>query len=140
MPGRLDEISRAIGAIETSVRAQDKRSDEDRDLANRRHNENQSAIGDLRQDTQRSMSELSQTATERWNHTTEVLNELRRDLLAHAAAVSSIQPQVAALQITRGRLIMLASIGLVAVSVIIEAAKAFLAATLAWAFKKFGGI
>lgn len=140
MPGKLDEISRAIGAIETSVKAQDKRSDEDRDLANHRHNENQKAIGDLRQDTQRAISELSHTASDRWEDTTNTLNELRRDLLAHAAAVSTIQPQVAALQLSRGRLALLASIGLIAVSAILEAAKAFLAAALAWGFKKFGGI
>jgi len=41
MPGRLDEISRAIGSIETSVRELQRRADEDR---GRWHAENRAAI------------------------------------------------------------------------------------------------
>lgn len=143
---KLDEISRAIGAIETSIKTQDARSAEDRVTADRRHDENQKAIGDVRQDMQRAMSELSTTASTRWEATTDALNELRSDLLAHAVAVSTIQPQVAAiqpqiaaLQTSRSRLVALATIGLIVIIGFVEGAKAVLVAGLAWGFKKFGG-
>ena len=136
MAGKLDEISRAIGSIETGVKALSERADDDRDLAERRHEENQAAIGGLRQDTQRSMSELSQTATDRWTNTTDTLNELRRDVLAHAAAVSAIDPQVAALQILRGRLILFASLGVLVIFAIGHAIQSGLSAAVTWGLNK----
>ena len=47
MAGRLDEISRAIGSIETSVRELQRRADEDRETRDRWHAESRAAIAAL---------------------------------------------------------------------------------------------
>jgi hypothetical protein len=69
MTGRLDEISRAIGAIETSVAELQLRADEDREIRDRWHAENREAIA-----------------------------ALTRKLDQHAAAVEMMRPSVAALE------------------------------------------
>ena len=96
MAGKLDEISRAIGSLETSVRELKRRLDENLKLQARRHADN--------------------TAT---------LRELAGKLDQHAAAVAMIRPTVAALELSRSKLATWASIGLTAVVIlgwIVEAA------------------
>lgn len=96
MAGKLDEISRVIGAIETSVRDLRRRADEDRETRNRWHAESRAAIAKL----------------------TQKLDQ-------HAAAVEMLRPAVAALELSRSKLTAWASIGLAGVVVfgwIVEAA------------------
>jgi len=96
MPGKLDEISRSIGSLETSVRELKRRMDENRELQARRHADNSAA-----------------------------LRELAEKLDQHAAAVAMIQPTVAALELSRSKLATWASIGLAAVVIlgwVVEAA------------------
>jgi hypothetical protein len=105
MPGRLDEISRAIGAIETSVDQLTRRAEEDREIRDRWHAETRAAIAALTQKLDR-----------------------------HAAAVETMRPAVAALELSRSRLATWASIGLAGMVVfgwIIEASVKF-AATRIW--------
>jgi hypothetical protein len=89
MAGKLDEISRAIGALETSVRELKRRVDEGGRLQAQRHAANAAALRDLSQ-------KLDQ----------------------HAAAVASIRPTVAALELTRSKLATWASIGIAGVVVL----------------------
>lgn len=89
MPGKLDEISRAIGALETSVRELKRRMDENGKTQSRRHADNSAALRDL-------ASKLDQ----------------------HASAVATIKPMVAALELSRSKLATWASIGLAAVMVL----------------------
>ena len=89
MAGKLDEISRAIGSLETSVRDLKQRIDENRDLQARRHADNSAA-----------------------------LRELAQKLDRHAAAVAMIQPTVAALELSRSKLATWASIGLAALVIL----------------------
>lgn len=82
MPGKLDEISEAIGALRASVAEIQRRMDENRALQDQRHIANTSA-----------------------------LRELAAKLDQHAAAVATMQPAVAALLISRSKLVAWASIG-----------------------------
>jgi hypothetical protein len=82
MPGKLDEISRAIGSLETSVRELQRRIDENRDTQARRHADNAAA-----------------------------LRALAVKLDQHAASVETIRPTVAALELSRSKLATWASIG-----------------------------
>jgi len=96
MAGKLDEISRVIGAIETSVHDLRRRADEDRETRDRWHAESRASIAALTQKLDR-----------------------------HAAAVEMLRPAVAALELSRSKLAALASIGFVGVVVfgwIVEAA------------------
>jgi hypothetical protein len=89
MAGKLDEISRAIGALETSVDELKRRLDESRETQSRRHADNAAA-----------------------------LCELADKLDRHASAVALIQPAVAALELSRSKLATWASIGLAGVVVL----------------------
>lgn len=89
MAGKLDEISRAIGSLETSVRELKRRIDENVRLQARRHADNAAA-----------------------------LRELADKLDRHAAAVAMIQPTVAALELSRSKLATWASIGLAAIVIL----------------------
>jgi|SRR5271154_4899330 len=89
MAGKLDEISRAIGALETSTRELARRMDENRELQGRRHADNSAA-----------------------------LRELAEKLDQHAASVATIRPTVAALELSRSKLATWASIGLAAVMIL----------------------
>ncbi len=89
MAGKLDEISRAIGALETSVRELKRRMDESGKLQARRHADNSMA-----------------------------LRELAEKLDQHAAAVAMVRPSVAALELTRSKLATWASIGIAGVVVL----------------------
>jgi prefoldin subunit 5 len=82
MPGKLDEISRSIGALETSVQELRRRMDENRELQARRHADN--------------------AAT---------LRELATKLDQHAASVELIRPTMAALELSRSKLATWASVG-----------------------------
>ncbi len=88
MPGKLDDISRVIGAIETSVRDLRRRADEDRETRDRWYAESRAAIAAL----------------------TQKIDQ-------HAAAVEVLRPAVAALEISRSKLAAWASIGLAGVVV-----------------------
>jgi hypothetical protein len=83
MPGKLDEISRAIGSLETSVRELQRQIAENCELQLRRHEDNSAAFRDL--------------AT-------------KIDL--HAASVEMIRPTVAALELSRSKLATWATLGL----------------------------
>jgi len=89
MAGKLDEISRAIGALETSVRELKRRMDESGKLQARRHADSAAA-----------------------------LRELAKKLDQHAASVAAIRPAVAALEIARSKLVTWASIGIAGVVVL----------------------
>ncbi|MGA3308689.1 MAG: hypothetical protein ABSD08_08745 [Xanthobacteraceae bacterium] len=88
MPGKLDEISRAIGAIETSVRELQRRAEEDRDTRDHWHAESRAAIA-----------------------------ALTRKLDQHATALERMRPAVAALELSRSKLAAWASIGFAGVVV-----------------------
>jgi uncharacterized protein involved in exopolysaccharide biosynthesis len=83
MPGKLDEISRAIGSLETGVRELQRQTAENRELQLRRHEDNSAAFRDL---------------------------AARIDL--HAASVEMIRPTVAALELSRSKLATWATLGL----------------------------
>ena len=98
---RLDELSRVIGAIEKSVDDLTSRAAEDRDIQAKRHEDNQRAI--------RLMEEAS---TKNNGETKSAIDALTRELKVHALSVQGIQPQISALQVSRSRMALLASIGL----------------------------
>jgi chromosome segregation ATPase len=146
MPGRLDELSVAIGEIKASLRTLFQRAEEDRAQRAREHADNQRALGGLRQDTQKAIGELRQVATDRYSETTkavegftEELGELRQELRNHAAAVSNMQPQIASLQTSRGRLATFAAIGVLALWAVGRAIEAGISQIAGMIFKKFGG-
>jgi hypothetical protein len=89
MAGKLDEISRAIGSLETNVRELKRRMDESSKLQARRHADNAAA-----------------------------LRELAEKLDHHAATVALIRPAVAALELSRSKLATWASIGIAGVVVL----------------------
>lgn len=89
MAGKLDEISRAIGSLESNVEELKRRLDESRELQTRRHADNSAA-----------------------------LRSLAEKLDRYADAVAVIQPAVAALELSRSKLATLASIGFAGVVVL----------------------
>jgi aminoglycoside phosphotransferase len=89
MAGKLDEISRSIGSLETSVADLKRRFEESRELQSQRHADN--------------------SAT---------LRALAAKLDQHAAAMAMIQPTVAALELSRSKLATFASVGLAAVVIL----------------------
>ena len=96
MPGKLDDISEAIGRLRASVTDIQRRMEENRKLQEERHADNRAALRDLAQ-----------------------------KLDKHATAVESIRPTVAALELSRSKLATWASVGLTAVVLlgwIVEAA------------------
>ena len=108
MAGKLDEISRAIGALETSVQELKRRMDENRELQARRHADNSAA-----------------------------LHELAEKLDQHAAAVAMIRPMVAALELSRSKLATWASIGLVAMLILGWVVEADVKWAVAWLLSHF---
>jgi uncharacterized protein YoxC len=89
MAGKLDQISRAIGSLETSVRELKRRMDENLNAQARRD-----------------------------AHHAAALRALAKKLDQHAAAVAAMRPSVAALEVTRSKLATWASIGIGAVVVL----------------------
>jgi hypothetical protein len=108
MPGKLDEISRAIGSLETGFQELKHRLDENRELQARRHADNSAA-----------------------------LHELAEKLDQHADAVARIRPTIAALELSRSKLATLASVGLVAVMILGWIVEAGVKWTLSWALSHF---
>jgi hypothetical protein len=102
MAGKLDEISRAIGAIETSILELQRRADEDRDTRDCWYAESRAAIAAL----------------------THKIDQ-------HAAAVEVMRPAVAALELSRSKLAIWASIGFAGVVVCGWAVEA----TVKWAIE-----
>ncbi len=86
MPGKLDEISEAIGRLRASVADIQRRMEENRRLQERRYADTSAALRDV----------------------VQKLDE-------HAAAVEVIRPTVAALALSRSRLATWATIGFAAV-------------------------
>jgi len=82
MPGKLDEISHAIGSLETYVRELQRRKGENRELQASRHDDKSAELRDL-------AAKLDQ----------------------HVAAMEVIRPTVAALELSRSKLATWASIG-----------------------------
>jgi hypothetical protein len=108
MPGKLDEISRAIGAIETSVHELRRRADEDRDIRDCWHAESRAAIA-----------------------------ALTRKLDQHATAVATMRPAVAALELSRSKLAAWASIGFAGVVVFGWIVEAAIKWAVAWTLSHF---
>jgi hypothetical protein len=108
MAGKLDEISRAIGALETSVRDLKRRLEESRELQARQHADNSAA-----------------------------LRELAEKLDQHAVAVATIRPTVASLELSRSKLATWASIGLAAFMILGWIVEAGVKWCLSWALSHF---
>lgn len=132
MVNKLDDISVEIGEIRSSLKTLFNRAQEDRQQQQRNHDANQQAIGDLRDGTQKAISELAQTATHRWEETTDALRNLTTKLQEHADAVSNMKPEIRDLKISRGRLAALASVGLLALWVIGRALEAGISSVTSW--------
>ena len=108
MSGKLDEISRAIGAIETSVGELRRRAEEDRETRDRWFAESRAAIA-----------------------------ALTRKLDQHAIAVEMLRPAVAALELSRSKLAAWASIGFAGVVVFGWIVEASVKAAATWAWSHF---
>jgi len=89
MPGKLDEISEAIGRLRASVADIQRRMEETRKLQERRHADNSAAL----------------------HHLAEKLDK-------HAASVEMIRPTVAALELSRSKLATWATVGFAVVVVL----------------------
>lgn len=87
MVGQLDQISRAIGSLETSVNGLHEDITENRDIANTRHQENKARLTSI--------------------------EEAMRPALA---SITAMQPIVATLQAGRSRLVFWAGVGMTAVT------------------------
>ena len=98
MPGKLDEISLAIGQIQSDIKTLFRRADEDRAEQDERHRANQDAMGETRDATQKAIGELRQA--------------IRGEVRAAMAGATPSMPM------TRTRLAVLASVGLVTLWVI----------------------
>lgn len=153
-PSKIDHLNdtlggllTAIGEFRSDIKTLYTRGSEDRRERQKEHRENQDRMGEIAQSTARAIAELGQTATDRWEETSREIISLRAAVTAqgekldeHAAAVSSQQSAIARLQLGRGKLAALASVGLFAMWVIWWA----LDAGLHWALDrilkmKFGG-
>lgn len=108
MANKLDQISHTIGAIETSVCELQRRAEEDREIRDRWHAENRAATAQLSQ-------KLDQ----------------------HAAAVESMRPVVAGLELSRSKLAAWASIGFASVVVFGWIVEAAIKAAVAWTLSHF---
>jgi hypothetical protein len=107
MAGKLDEISRTIGAIETSIGELRRRAEEDRETRDRWHTESRAAIAAL----------------------TEKIDQ-------HAVAVEVMRPAVAALELSRSKLAAWASIGFAAMVVFGWVVEATVKWTISWAWSQ----
>jgi len=108
MAGKLDEISRVIGAIEMRVHELQRRAEEDRDTRDRWHAESRAAIAALTQKLDR-----------------------------HAAAVDLLRPAVAALELSRAKLAFWASIGFAVVVVFGWIVEAVVKGAVTWLLSHF---
>ncbi len=105
MPGKLDDISFALGEIKADIRELKTRADEDRELVNARHSQSAKAIA-----------------------------ELAQKLDQHAGAVEMLRPAVAALELSRSKLAAWATIGFGVIIVFGWIVEATIKLALAWAW------
>lgn len=110
----LADIRETLGGFGNAIKHIEDRAKEDRDLRSRQHEQNQQAMGELRQATAGSIAELRKVATERWGETTKAVQEQGRKLDEHAAAVSAMQQGS---PLSKLRLGVFAAIGLFTVTV-----------------------
>ncbi len=110
MAGKLDDISRLLGNLETKVDGIKERSEEDRAISDRRHAENQRAI-----------AAAAATA-----------EELRTIVEPLSETVQAMQPTVRALAVSRSKLASLAGLGLLILSAIGWLGDALIKALFTW--------
>src|SRR5690349_14582466 len=131
MPGKLDDISEAIGQLRAQL-AEVMRRQDHRDLAvEQHHKENQESARLMRTDMQGALSELRDTANKRYEESVHAMADLTLEVKGqgdkldeHAREVKRMQPQIAALQMGRGKLAILAAIGVGALAVVVWAIEA----------------
>jgi hypothetical protein len=134
MAGDFDEISRAVGVIENAVAELKDRASEDREVGDRRHQQNQDAINELKQTGAGTKSALDHLASETKGAIDRLTSEMKRQVTVTPPAPL---PQV---QASRGRLYALASVGLVTLWIVGRAIES----GVGWAVEKllkmkFGG-
>lgn len=134
MAGQFDEMSRAIGVIENAVEELKNRATEDREVGDKRHQQNQDAINDLKQSSGRTKTALDHLASETKGAIDKLVAEVKRQVTITPPAPL---PQV---QASRGKLYALASIGLVTLWLLGR----LIESGVGWAFTKllnmkFGG-
>jgi hypothetical protein len=148
----LSDFNKTIGGFSSDIRTLYRRAAEDRDERKREHNENQARMGEIAQSTATSISELRQAATKRWDETGQAVERLSeetkelarkiddqtRALAEHATTVSQQQKTIAGLQIGRGKLVFLASVGMFALTAVGWAAQEGIKWVFAFALKKIG--
>ena len=76
----LLNVRQALGKFNSDITTLYKRAEEDRKAVERRHNENQTAFGELREGTQKAISEMR-----------SAIGELQRDLRQHADSVTALR-------------------------------------------------
>ena len=156
----LSEFNKTIGEFSSDIKTLYRRAAEDREERKREHAENQARMGEIAQSAAASIAELRRTATKRWDETGQAVERLSDEtkelsrkiddqsrklddqslkLDEHAATVSQQQKTISGLQMGRGKLAFLASVGVLALTVIGFAAQEAFKWIIAFAFKKFGG-
>jgi len=118
MAGRLDEISRVLGSIETSIKELSGRAAEDRRERDREHVQNQKAIAGL-------SAALADRAQKFDDYTQRTDGRL--------SALEMLQPIVTGLQMTRAKLTTLASIGFAVVVIVGWMFEAVIKWAVSWA-------
>jgi hypothetical protein len=113
MPGKLDEISAAIGELRSSVVTLFRRADEDRrktDQDRLRVEEDRRKQEQRHNDNQRAMAQMRETSATAHAELRKALEDLTREIRA------SPPPQIGAM--SRGRMMALATVGLVTLWII----------------------
>jgi dsDNA-specific endonuclease/ATPase MutS2 len=148
VPTKIDEISFKLGTIESSIEALEKRAEQDRERAEQylqlqteRHSENQEGLAQIRNHTQAAISEANKTVAEYYAKTNAQLEGISKELRDHAAAVASMRTAGSQIDaMSRSKLALLASVGLVALWIIGHAIEAGLTWLVGYLLKaKFGG-
>src|SRR6185437_7932370 len=121
---KLDEISEAIGGLRAAVRELIRRADRSDETGESRHRENQSALGDMRQGMQVAISDLRDASNRRYEETAHAIAELTLEVKSqgdkleeHARGIGT-RPDLAALSIGRGKLMLLAGLGMVTLTLL----------------------
>ncbi len=119
--GKLDEISRAIGAIETSVRELQRRADEDRTIGDRLHADNQRTIETSTKENREAVAA-----------STKAVQEIKEIVLPLSKVVETMRPTVEAFAISRSKLAAWASVGFVFISFLGRVVEATVKWAVAW--------
>ena len=149
----LGDFNKTLGEFSSDIKTLYRRAAEDRDERRREHSENQERMGEIAQSAAASIAELRQTATKRWDETgqaverlsdetkelTRKIDDQSRKLDEHAATVSQQQKSISGLQLGRGKLLFLASVGMFALTAVGWAAQEGIKWAFAFVLKKFGG-